>query len=123
MGRGERPKARSPSVPVRLFIHLFSINNKFYSFTSPSLPCAGSRVFAYPNMLFMVALPIPPLPPHSALLSLQFVLFSHHSRTDRPSSQHSYRDFKWYLYIFSTGSLNSYSIILDTINIRCCIYL
>jgi hypothetical protein len=36
----------------------------------------------------MAAWPIPPLPPHSALRSLQFVLFSHHARTDRPSSQH-----------------------------------
>jgi len=39
----------------------------------------------------MTALPIPLLPPHSVLIGLLFVLFSHHSRTDRPSSQHSYR--------------------------------
>jgi len=37
----------------------------------------------------MAALPIPPLPLHSALRGLQLVLFSQHSRTDRPSSQHS----------------------------------
>ena len=33
---------------------------------------------------------IPPLPTNSAIMGHQFVLFSHHPRTDRPSSQHRF---------------------------------
>ncbi len=51
-------------------------------------PYTGSRVSTFPNTLFIAALQIPPLPTHSALRGLQFVLFSHHARTARPRSQH-----------------------------------
>jgi hypothetical protein len=44
----------------------------YYYFTSKSPPCAGSLVSAFPNNLFIAALPIPLLPPHSALIGLQF---------------------------------------------------
>jgi hypothetical protein len=57
------------------------------SFTSKSPPEAGSFVSAYSHSLFSDAVLIPLLT-NSARMGLQVVLFSHHSRTDRPSSQH-----------------------------------
>src|SRR6266566_4123262 len=89
-GRGRKLVTEEPK-PVgsgEIIYSSFYYKYNFCSFTSQSPPCAGSLVSAFPNTLFMAALPIPSLHLYSALRGLQFVLFSQHSRTDRPSSQH-----------------------------------
>jgi hypothetical protein len=79
---------RRPSVPLRLFMHFSSITRTdVLASTSP--PCAGSLVPAFSHTLFSDALLIPPLHIYSAIIGPQLVLFSHHHRTDIPSSQHN----------------------------------
>ncbi len=74
---------------VRDVIILCNLAKGFVVFNDTALPCAGSLVSAFSHTLFRDALLIPLLPPNSARMGLQFVLFSHHSRTDIPSSQHT----------------------------------
>ncbi|SRR5258708_361909 len=70
-----------PSVLVRLFIHLSSINRTHVLSLSGLLPAT----------LFSDALLLALLCISSTIKDLQFVLFSHHSRTDIPRSLHNQR--------------------------------
>src|SRR5262249_15239370 len=58
------------------------------SFASKFPLCTGSPSSACSRMLFSAVLLIPPLPTISAKISILFILFSHHPRTARASSQH-----------------------------------
>jgi hypothetical protein len=75
------------AVPLRLFMHLSSINRTFV-LASSSPPCAGSLVSTFSNTLFSDAVLIALLHMSSTIIDLQFVPFSHYSRTDMRSSQH-----------------------------------
>jgi len=66
--------------------HTRIIDPTHFEAAFPSKP--RGRVMVYRETLFITALQIPPLPTHSVLRGLQFVLFSHHARTARPRSQH-----------------------------------
>ena len=92
VGNWKRYKIGDSVVVARRFQfdYLFNILVLFdiCSFASPSPPCVGSLVSAFSHTLFSAALLIPPMHTSSAIMGLQFVLFSHHPRTDMPSSQH-----------------------------------
>src|SRR5947207_2544228 len=92
-GRGRKLVTEEPKpVGSGLIIYSsFSYYKKLCAFASTSPACAGSRVSACSHTPFSETLLIRPLPPNSARMGFQFVLFSPHPRTDRPSSQHSQR--------------------------------
>src|SRR6266700_2796744 len=73
-GRGRKLVTEEPK-PVgsgEIIYSSFYYKYNFCAFTSPSPPCTGSLVSAFPNNLFMAALPIPPLHLHLALIGPQF---------------------------------------------------
>ena len=77
---------RRPSVPSIIF-SLFLYYWNICAFASTSLPFAGSRVCAFSHTPFSDAVLMALLQMNATMVDLQFILFSHFSRTDWPSSQ------------------------------------
>jgi hypothetical protein len=83
-----RQRSRNPSVPVLLFMHLSSKNRTYVLSHHLLLLYAGSLVSTFSHRLFNHTVLMALLHINSTRRDLQFVRFSHYSRTDRPSSQH-----------------------------------